>query len=713
METDPKEMPVSRKRRPRSKSPSEDNAEQNLKKKRLDNGEEISLNEITNEQASLQETSVNGSIYVKNDSASVIKGETEPLGKLESKFCSNETKTRTNNENKMEIFTQQKEISETGTINDIECNNTDDKTLINISEEKSPEKSDQFNKIEGTTQGLVENKKCEENIVLESEEKRAEDKISEALILSSDTDEDTTFDKEKLLKTLDHTPTKKLNPETPNKKLTPKQMQKKLEAEKRNQEKQKDKEERMKKKLEEKERITQEKLKKKEMKEKEIELKKKERDEKEEKKRKEREEKEQKRKEKEEMEEQKRKEREQEKQKKLQEIEEKNMEKLKEEEKKQKAVAAFVNFFVPKKSEETQRVQTSNFLEFEVKSDMKLPLPRRETMSTKEKETLEYLIQNQNEKASYLKDLSSGKVIGKSLKTWPYKETIDDDVLLVDLGETICEDKSSLQRHRAKFLYFHENRRPAYYGTWRKESKFVLPRKPFGEDKKLLNYEEDSDDDWEEEEQGESLNGSEDEADKEIEDEKDDYEVDNEFFVPHGHLSDDEVDDEEMARLSPDSLKQKLKLLKEEFDQDMKLKTLKLKPRSIGCIWYNKEGTNVEDPVNKYLQPLAIITRHTQIIIKSRIDIASLVKEKRNKVIKELDPELIPSLLKIIHGSSKKKSMLVEQFLAENELNVSKGSLMRQLKQCAVWEKYKDLETKRYKFRWIVHQELREKYNLI
>lgn len=173
METDPKEMPVSRKRRPRSKSPSEDNAEQNLKKKRLDNGEEISLNEITNEQASLQETSVNGSIYVKNDSASVIKGETEPLGKLESKFCSNETKTRTNNENKMEIFTQQKEISETGTINDIECNNTDDKTLINISEEKSPEKSDQFNKIEGTTQGLVENKKCEENIVLESEEKKS------------------------------------------------------------------------------------------------------------------------------------------------------------------------------------------------------------------------------------------------------------------------------------------------------------------------------------------------------------------------------------------------------------------------------------------------------------------------------------------------------------------------------------------------------------
>jgi chromatin assembly factor 1 subunit A len=45
---------------------------------------------------------------------------------------------------------------------------------------------------------------------------------------------------------------------------------------------------------------------------------------------------------------------------------------------------------------------------------------------------------------------------------------------------------------------------------------------------KLFDYEVDSDDEWEEEEPGESLHGSDDEKDKESED---DYEVDNEFMV--------------------------------------------------------------------------------------------------------------------------------------------------------------------------------------
>jgi chromatin assembly factor 1 subunit A len=52
---------------------------------------------------------------------------------------------------------------------------------------------------------------------------------------------------------------------------------------------------------------------------------------------------------------------------------------------------------------------------------------------------------------------------------------------------------------------------------------------------KFFDYEVDSDDEWEEEEPGESLHGSDDEKESE-----DEYEVDNEFFVPHGYLSDEE-----------------------------------------------------------------------------------------------------------------------------------------------------------------------------
>ena len=61
----------------------------------------------------------------------------------------------------------------------------------------------------------------------------------------------------------------------------------------------------------------------------------------------------------------------------------------------------------------------------------------------------------------------------------------------------------------AKLFQFHENYRPAYYGTWRKNSNVVNPRNPFRKDTDKLDYEVDSDEEWEEEEPGESLSHSE------------------------------------------------------------------------------------------------------------------------------------------------------------------------------------------------------------
>jgi len=56
----------------------------------------------------------------------------------------------------------------------------------------------------------------------------------------------------------------------------------------------------------------------------------------------------------------------------------------------------------------------------------------------------------------------------------------------------------------------------------------------------MFDYEVDSDDEWEEEEPGESLHGSDDEKESE-----DEYEVDNDLFVPHGYLSDEEAGNSE------------------------------------------------------------------------------------------------------------------------------------------------------------------------
>lgn len=516
---------------------------------------------------------------------------------------------------------------------------------------------------------------------------------------------------------------------TPNKLLSPKQLKKKMESEKKQQEKQREKEEKEKKRMEEKEHKLKEKeikdAQKKEEREKKEEQKRKEREEKEEQKRKEREEKEQKRKEKEEKEEQKRKEREMEKLKKQQEIEEKNKEKQKEEEKKQKAAAAFVNFFVTKKSIENiaekkpQAETPSLFKDFEVKSDMRLPPLRRTPLSLKEIQYLDDHLKKQNPAHNYLKELKSGRNIRTSAKTWPYQEMLDDDVVVVedcsiDLGETICEDKSKLQKLRAKFFKFHENRRPAYYGTWRKTSQFITARKPLAEDNDTFNYEEDSDDDWEEEEQGESLNGSDDEE-KEADEDRDEYEVDNEFFVPHGHLSDDEIDDEEKAKMTPESLKMKLKILNDEFERDIQSKTHKLKPRSIGCIWYNKDGSNIDDAIDKYLQPLAIIS-NGPVCIKNRNEIF-IVPVRKSKLLQELDPEHVPLFLKVIHGNPNKKTVLVEQFVTymANKgitIELKKGTLIRILRQFATWKQSKQKGVKKNKFLWLVNEDVEKKFNV-
>lgn len=528
----------------------------------------------------------------------------------------------------------------------------------------------------------------------------------------------------------------KSEPSTPKKHITPKKLQKKLESEKKRQQRQKEKEERERQRQEEKERLLAEKQKLKEekeaekqkaleLKQKQLELKKKEKELKEEMKKKERDEKEQKRKEKEEQEAQKRREKEEERLKKLQEIEEKNKEKQKEEEKKEKAKTFFKNFFKKTDSDEVDtKVEkvNSHFMPFEVKSDMKLPPLRRPPLTLEEMQYLESVIENPIETSSYICDLKSGTVVPRrSPRTWPPGDPEDELILIEDskaLGETIHEDQPIGSKMKVKFLHFHENKRPAYYGTWRKTSKFVKPRKPFGEDPKFFNYAEDSDDDWEEEEQGESLDVSGDEEDKETNNEEDDYEVDNEFFVPHGHLSEDEIDDEENARLSPESFKQKLKLLKDEFDEDMKSKTRKLKPRFVGCFWVNAKGDNKEDPVYMYLQPFASLIQGP-LEIKKRLDTLTSPDEKKKskKCVETLPNELAPQFLKIIHYSVNKKSVLMEEFLTlisnnHEKLNISKRCLNRFLKSSATFGKHGTSSTGKKTMCWKVNDDAMQKYNL-
>ncbi|XP_045776115.1 chromatin assembly factor 1 subunit A-like isoform X2 [Maniola jurtina] len=457
---------------------------------------------------------------------------------------------------------------------------------------------------------------------------------------------------------------------------TPKRVQKKLESAKKKEEREKERLEREKKKqLEKEEREKQKREKdeqKKREKEEKEEAKKKEREEKEEQRRKEKEEKEkqkelekkireekeeQKRKEKEEKEEQRRKEkeaREDEKKKKQEALEQ---EKLEQEQKKKKAAEAFVSFFVPKQKAEKESVTTNcvsknNMLSsFTIKSDMRLAPTTRVSLNDDSKKTLDNLLleQNVSETSLYIKSLKDGS--RKPLtdgKTWPLTDKDDDDVMIVEdelpppvdsVSQIITCDSAPHEKLRPKLLAFHDNRRPPYWGTWRKKSSFIKPRQPFKTDE-LLDYEVDSDEEWEEEQDGESLDGS--AAGSEDEQDADEYEVDNEVFVPHGYLSDEEatLDEDDVQSLSPETQKARLKHLEDEFENEMKKPTEKLKPWFYGLSWETEDGGKPEkcaDAIWDYFGKFSMIMNDPTPLLQPANE--SVEPEKKKVKKKKIDGE--------------------------------------------------------------------------
>jgi hypothetical protein len=110
-----------------------------------------------------------------------------------------------------------------------------------------------------------------------------------------------------------------------------------------------------------------------------------------------------------------------------------------------------------------------------------------------------------------------------------------------------------------KLLQFREDYRPAYYGTWTRKSESITGRTPFSKDKGLIDYDYDSESEWQEgamecEDDGESITCS----DEDGEDEEDDEEElgdseDDGWLVPDGYLSDGEGVDEVLPdHMNPD-----------------------------------------------------------------------------------------------------------------------------------------------------------------
>lgn len=202
------------------------------------------------------------------------------------------------------------------------------------------------------------------------------------------------------------------------------------------------------------------------------------------------------------------------------------------------------------------------------------------------------------------------------------------------------------------------------------------------------------------------MEGSDDEIDREPED---DYDIDNEFFVPHGHLSDEEMqhedEDLEMFDNDPENQKIKLKIIQEEFTNEMKKKTYKLKPRLIGMIWENADGSqpsNCSIGVWEKLQSYAALfegvsvkvqpkSSSTNNINEANSDDENLNKASNVRRLKIRDRD-VPDLIRLINGNTHSCNFLIKEFQAyiakTNAMQrpFSNASIRNKIKELAVWQ---------------------------
>ena len=180
--------------------------------------------------------------------------------------------------------------------------------------------------------------------------------------------------------------------------------------------------------------------------------------------------------------------------------------------KKTKAAEMFKSFFVKPKESDNDRALSPESADtnyksfgpwkmFQLHPNQKLsPICRlTKEAKSKAKKCLDDQMPNQKEVTQLLGEYKSGsREFRHHPPTYPKEE---DAVIQLD-------DQKNRQFMRAKLLQFEEDIRPPYFGTWRKKTKFISARRPFGQDTQLFDYDNDSANEWEEPEDGEDIMSS-------------------------------------------------------------------------------------------------------------------------------------------------------------------------------------------------------------
>ncbi|KAJ2090482.1 hypothetical protein IW138_002694 [Coemansia sp. RSA 986] len=179
----------------------------------------------------------------------------------------------------------------------------------------------------------------------------------------------------------------------------------------------------------------------------------------------------------------------------------------------------------------------STFLPFNLRANAEMY--RHQSSASFDVATLDAVIYHENPAETHARNKDSLlQKLQNTPRTPPQKQI---HIYPVCEGIEIDEAEVQLLRLRQmpmKLLHFHGSRRPDYWGTWSRSLRRVNGRQPFAKDTDQLDYEVDSDAEWEIEEEGEELRSDDDDDE---DDEDDDDEDDEDFDEVNGFVVGDRI----------------------------------------------------------------------------------------------------------------------------------------------------------------------------
>ena len=243
------------------------------------------------------------------------------------------------------------------------------------------------------------------------------------------------------------------------------------------------------------------------------------------------------------------------------------------------------------------------------------------------------------------------------------------------------EEKVISVQNKYKFLGFHEDHRPPYHGTWSKKSSLVTGRKPFGKDSEFLNYDVDSEAEWEQEdEDGEDC----DKSDGEEEDMGGDDDDNDSFLAAEDELGLDDEDDEDTKNL------RKRKLLSEAIS----VKACVIAP-IVGGLSHGKSEEAMESNIEGFSSQDAmdLLASHSGRVLTPEVEICLDAlppktreeQEAKAPATQKMTPESMKLMAQFVHNSTvkSKEKIITELLIAHPNVANSRAHAMRELEVTA------------------------------